>query len=260
MLKHLFKLFLFTMIFSCASEKPEGKTEAEILFKEAKILMDDGRYIMATEKLNLLRSQYPYSFFATPAELMLADILFLQENYVEAAAAYILFRDFHPKSADTEYVIYKTAESYFKQIPETFDRDLGAAFEAIKYYKELLEKFANSKYVGDTIEKIKKSQKMIEEKEQYIADFYFKTKNFKAAKYRYLKIVRELENIAIVDHAMKRTILSAHHAQEYTDCNTYADKFFNLLSESSKKDIIEIKEKCKNSNNTNEGANSNDQL
>jgi len=96
------------LVFSCASEKPEGKTEAEVLFKEAKILMDDGRYIMATEKLNLLRSQYPYSFFATPAELMLADILYLQENYVEAAAAYILFRDFHPKSTDIEYVIFNS--------------------------------------------------------------------------------------------------------------------------------------------------------
>jgi outer membrane protein assembly factor BamD len=247
------------LVFSCASEKPEGKTEAEVLFKEAKILMDDGRYIMATEKLNLLRSQYPYSFFATPAELMLADILYLQENYVEAAAAYILFRDFHPKSTDIEYVIFKTAESYYKQIPDTHDRDLGAAFEAIKYYKELLERFPQSKYVGDTIEKIKSSQKMIEEKEQYIADFYFKTKNYKAAKYRYLKIVRELDNVAIVDHAMKRVVLSAYHAEEYSECNTYADKFFNLLSESAKKDIIEIKDKCKTSKSENVGVNSNDQ-
>jgi outer membrane protein assembly factor BamD len=259
MFKYLCKFILFILICSCASEKPEGKTEAEILFKEAKMLMDDGRYIMATEKLNLLRSQYPYSFFATPAELMLADILFMQENYVEAAAAYILFRDFHPKSTDTEYVIFKTAESYYKQIPDTHDRDLGAAFEAIKYYKELLEKFPQSKYVGDTIEKIKSSQRMIEEKEQYIADFYFKTKNFKAAKYRYLKIIRELDNVAIVDHAMKRVVLSAHNAEEYAECKTYADKFFNLLSESSKKDIMELIEKCKNAKSENVGANTNDQ-
>jgi len=259
MLKFILKLALFMLVFSCASEKPEGKTEAEILFKEAKLLMDDGRYIMATEKLNLLRSQYPYSFYATPSELMLADILFMQENYVESAAAYILFRDFHPKSVDIEYVIFKIAESYYKQIPETHDRDLAAAFESIKYYKELLERYPQSKYVADTVEKIKSAQKMIELKEQYIADFYFKTKNYKAAKYRYLKIMRELDNSEIVDHSMKRIVMSAFHANEFSECKAYSDKFFNLLSDSSKKDIIGISEKCKNANSASTGVNSNDQ-
>jgi outer membrane protein assembly factor BamD len=82
---------------SCASKRPQGTTEAEVLFKEAKDLISKSRYIQASEKLNSLRSQYPYSFYATHAELLQADILFAQENYAESAAAYILFRDFHPK-------------------------------------------------------------------------------------------------------------------------------------------------------------------
>ena len=92
-------------------------------------MMEDGRYLLATEKLNQLKNQYPYSFYATPSELMLADILYKQENYVEAAASYLLFKEFHPKHEKIAYVIYKIAESYYEQIPETYDRDLQPAFE-----------------------------------------------------------------------------------------------------------------------------------
>ncbi|MEX1099820.1 MAG: outer membrane protein assembly factor BamD, partial [Bacteriovoracaceae bacterium] len=140
------KLIFFTLfiLVGCATEKPEGKTAAEVLYKEAQNLMDDGRYLLATEKLNQLKNQYPYSFYATPAELLQADILFEQENYVEAAAAYLLFKDFHPKHDKMPYVIFKIAESYFEQIPDTFDRDLQPAFEAIKYFKELVFRFPSS--------------------------------------------------------------------------------------------------------------------
>jgi outer membrane protein assembly factor BamD len=80
-------LVLSLLVISCATKRPQGQTEAEVLFKEAKELIGKSRYIQATEKLNAIRSQYPYSFYATHAELLQADILFAQENYAESAAA-----------------------------------------------------------------------------------------------------------------------------------------------------------------------------
>ncbi|MFT6604810.1 MAG: outer membrane protein assembly factor BamD, partial [Bacteriovoracaceae bacterium] len=127
-------LFLFASLFlaSCSSTRPSGKTEAEVLYKEAQMLVDDGRYLMATEKLNSLRSQFPYSYFATHAELLQADILFDQENFVEAAAAYILFKDFHPRHKKISYVVWRIAESFNNQRPASYDRDLSPLYEAIK--------------------------------------------------------------------------------------------------------------------------------
>jgi outer membrane protein assembly factor BamD len=179
---------------SCASKRPEGTTEAEVLFKEAKDLISKSRYIQASEKLNSLRSQYPYSFYATHAELLQADILFAQENYVESAAAYILFRDFHPKHEEMGYVIHRISESFYRQLPETFDRDLSAGIEASKYYQELLQLYPNTPYVTDARERITKIEDMIQKKEIYIADFYFKTKDFQAAKARYEEILPTLKN------------------------------------------------------------------
>jgi outer membrane protein assembly factor BamD len=185
---------LSLLIISCASKRPEGVTEAEVLFKEAKELVSKSRYIQATEKLNAIRSQFPYSFYSTHAELLQADILFSQENFAESAAAYILFRDFHPKYEDLGYVIFRISESFYLQLPETFDRDLSAGIEAIKYYNELLQSYSKTDYVKDAQSRITKIEDMIEKKEIYIADFYFKTKDFFAAKARYEDILKTLKN------------------------------------------------------------------
>jgi outer membrane protein assembly factor BamD len=181
-------------VISCATKRPTGTTEAEVLYKEAKDLVAKSRYIQATEKLNAIRSQYPYSYYATSAELMQADILFAQENYAEAASAYILFRDFHPKYNELGYVIFRISESFYRQLPTTFDRDLSAGTEAIKYYNELLQNYPNTEYVKDAQTRISQIEDMLEKKEIYIADFYFKTKDYEAAKARYEEILKTLKN------------------------------------------------------------------
>lgn len=187
-------LFLSLVVISCATKRPQGSTEAEILFKEAKDLISKSRYIQATEKLNAIRSQYPYSYYATHAELLQADILFSQENYAEAASAYILFRDFHPKYTELGYVIFRISESFYRQLPSTFDRDLSAGVEAIKYFNELVQNYPDTEYVKDAQARINQIEEMIERKEIYIADFYFKTKDFEAAKSRYEDILKTLKN------------------------------------------------------------------
>lgn len=193
MIKYLLICLCFITI-SCATKRPEGATEAEVLFKEAKELVSKSRFIQATEKLNTLRSQYPYSFYATHAELLQADILFSQENYAESAAAYILFRDFHPKYSEMGYVVFRISESFYRQLPETFDRDLSAGIEAIKYFNELTQSYAGTEYAKDALTRVNRIEDMLEKKEIYIADFYFKTKDFVAAKSRYEDILKSLKN------------------------------------------------------------------
>jgi outer membrane protein assembly factor BamD len=172
-------LLLSLFAISCASKRPEGSTEAEILYKEAKDLISKSRFIQATEKLNSIRSQYPYSFYATHAELLQADIL---------------FRDFHPKYNELGYVVFRISESFYRELPATFDRDLTAGIEAIKYFKELILNYPNTEYVKDAQSRINQIEEMIERKEIYIADFYFKTKDYGAAKARYEDILKFLKN------------------------------------------------------------------
>ena len=241
----LIKIALIAVIsISCALETPKGKTKAEVLFKESKILKEDGRYILATEKLNQLKNEHPYSFFAVPAELMLADILYEQESFVESAAAYIIFRDFHPKHPQTPYVVYKIAESFYKQIPDTFDRDLESAFESIKYYKEVLANYPESEYAKDANKKINEAQNMIIQKEKYIADFYYKTESYNAAMWRYKNILENIKDIKVVRHSMLRLIQSSFYANKFKECLHYSKNFIPLFKDDKKSEAKNFQSKC----------------
>lgn len=240
----LFPVAFLFLVFACSSDKPEGKTEAEILFKEAKELIEAERFILATEKLNQIKTQHPYSFYATPAELLQADVLFEQENYVEAAAAYLLFRDFHPKHEKIPYVVFKIAESYHKQIPDTIDRDLEPAMESLKYYDEVIQKYGDSSYAKDAKKRIEKSKKMLRQKDQYIADFYFKTKEWSAARYWYLDILENHREPKTRNHAMVRTVAATRKLKEWEACRDYSEKFLQLVDKESKKEIKSLLDNC----------------
>jgi outer membrane protein assembly factor BamD len=246
MIQRLTAFILFLIIISCSSDKPKGRTEAEVLFKEAEELVKSERYILATEKLNTIKTQHPYSFYATPAELLQADVLFMQESFVESAAAYLLFRDFHPKHERIAYVIFRIAESFYKQIPDTIDRDLEPAIEAIKYYDEVIQKYADSSYKKDSEVKITKAKAMLRDKDLYIADFYFKTKQYSPARYWYLDILENHKDEKTRKHAMARTIMATFQLKEWQPCLDYIEKFYQFVDKDSHSEIKSIKQNCKN--------------
>lgn len=239
-------IILILLAIGCASDKPKGKTKAEVLFKEATQLVKEERYLLATEKINQLKNQYPYSYYATPAELMQADIFYAQENYVEAAAAYLIFRDFHPKHEKLSYVIYRIAESYYNQLPDTNDRDLEAAKEAIKYYTELVNKFSTTAYAKKAKGKIAECRKRIRDYEQYVADFYFKTEKYKAARWRYNHILENFRNTKLRSHSMQKIILSTYFLKEYKNCIQLTEEYTPDLTESDKKVVNQYRKYCAN--------------
>jgi outer membrane protein assembly factor BamD len=240
-------LIIMALVFvltSCSSPRPKGTTEAEVLFREAKVLMEAGRFILATEKLNRIRSKYPYSYYATFAELLAADVLFKQENYAEAAAAYIVFKDFHPKHKKSDYVLWKIGESFYKQLPDTFDRDLSSGFEAIKYFKELKRVHAKSEYAKNADESIGKCEEMIRQKEKYIADFYFKTKVYDAARFRYENIIEVFQEPKVRAHAMVRAIEASSKLKDLAYCKHNKDVYSELIKKDYKEQLDDALEAC----------------
>ncbi|MDD0854813.1 outer membrane protein assembly factor BamD [Halobacteriovorax sp. GB3] len=230
---------------SCAVTRPEGKTEAEVLFKEAQELVNAGRYLLATEKLRTIRSKYSYSLFNAKAELLQADILYMQESYVEAAAAYIIFRDFHTKYTELDYVLFRIAESYYNQIPETFDRDLSAAHMAIQYYTELLRSYRASKYLEGAKTKIEKAKQMIRNKEKYIADFYYKTEKYNASKVRYEKILKEFpDREDLRSYAIYKHMQASYMLEDKQACLTMFEKYQSFLSDKEKTKAANLVKEC----------------
>ncbi len=244
-------IFILTILssltfYSCSTPRPSGETEAEVLYKEAQQLTEEGRYLLATEKLNQIRSKYPYSYYATFAELMSADVLYDQENFAEAAAAYIVFKDFHPRHKKADYVMYRIGESFFKQIPESYDRDLSPAYEAIKYYQELKNIHGGTEYGEKAAGRIEECQQMIRDKEQYIADFYYKTEVYDAARFRYKMIIEEFREPKMRSHAMVRTFLASAEIGDKDYCRQHNDFYKQMVAKDYLDNLSQAYDSCMN--------------
>ncbi len=189
---------VFSSLFlsSCASSTKNQNTP-EAMFAQAKEFEEGERFDIAISKYNDVRNKFPYSPLATEAELAIADAQFKRENYVESQIYYQNFRDLHPRHKKIDYVVYRTAMSYYMQLPETIDRDLTLGNDAIYHFDEVIKSYPNSEYANDA--KMKKQDVLtrLAEKELYIADFYFKNKQYAPALKRYEQCLSKFSGIGL---------------------------------------------------------------
>ena len=215
------------LLASCSSTPvKEGGSKAETLFFDIERSIKNGRYLLALEKIDTLRSKYPFSIHAIPAELLRAEIFVKQENYADAIDAFTTFANFHPRHKKIEYVYWMIAESNFRLIPDTVDRDLTMAKEAILAYRKLIQRFPGTDYAKKSKEKILTSIDLIEEREEYVADFYYKTKKYHAAKYRYSGIIEKTQNTKRKKKAARRVIRSFVALKSWEECISYSSDFY----------------------------------
>lgn len=183
------------MISACASTEQIDTSTAEGAYKLAERYEKDERFEEAVIKYTEVKNKHPYSRFALMAELKIADVQFTRESYIEAQYAYQTFKDLHPKHPQIDYVTYRLGLSYFNQLPSTIDRDLSLAEKAILYFDEVMAAYATSQYAKEAGEKKSLALKMLAEKEMYIAEFYFKKKQFGSALGRYETVLKTYANI-----------------------------------------------------------------
>jgi outer membrane protein assembly factor BamD len=192
------------VFFSGCASAPVNDNEPERLYKEALDDIQSDHYQVAVEKLKLVRNKFPYSSWATEAQLKIADVYFLQDAFAEAALAYEAFRDLHPKHEKVPYAMFRAAKSYFSDAPGTVARDLTTVQKALDAYNEFLRRFPQAPEVADAKKDVTEARRLLSEKELYIGDFYFKRDFFDSAKPRYQKILNLYpETAAAVDAKQK---------------------------------------------------------
>jgi outer membrane protein assembly factor BamD len=167
-------------LWGCAGAEKREVPPAEALFTQAKEAVEKDSFDEADELIMTMREEYPFSPLAIEAELLSADVLFKREKFIEAAAAYRAFEENHPAHAKVPYAIYKRALSYYGQL-ESVDRDQTPAKTMTDLFKRLLSAYPNSEYAKDAGEKIKEGMELLAGHELYVARFYFRKDEYRAA-------------------------------------------------------------------------------
>lgn len=192
----IFGFLACVFLAGCASEEKNLDTP-EGMFKYAQEFDNAERYEIALTKYADVKNKFPYSSLATEAELAIAEVHYKREAYPEAQVSYQNFRDLHPKHPKIDYVIYKTAMSYYMQLPDTIDRDLTLGHDAIYHFGEIIRLYPKSQYAAEAKQKREETYIKLAEKELYIADFYLKQKKFSAALRRYEAMVAKYSGFGL---------------------------------------------------------------
>ena len=207
----------------CSSDDKKADT-AEAAYEQAQSFDKDERYEEAIRRYQEVKNKYPYSKFATMAELAIADAYYRQESFPEAQVSYQTFKELHPKHPQSDYVTYKLGMSFFEQLPSTTDRDLSLSESALLYFDEVLAVYPKSEHAKDAAQKKEDTLKKLADKEMYIADFYFKRKTYLSALPRYEGLLKNYPNLGYDQKALLRAAQSAARLGELDRAKQYAAK------------------------------------
>jgi outer membrane protein assembly factor BamD len=236
-LKLLFFSLIATLNFSCSLEEKVGDTP-EAAFKIAQDFEKSDRLQIAIQRYSDVKNKFPYSALATEAELAIADIYFKMEDFAEAQVSYQNFREFHPKHPKVDYAIFRAGLSYFQQLPDSIDRDLTLANDAIYSFNELIKKFPESTFKSEAEDYRRKAFIMLNEKELYIADFYFKNKMFDSALNRYEMSYKKFSGFGLDARSVVGAIRSARELNDTQKEKRYLEILNAKFGDSSEAKLL----------------------
>ncbi len=178
------------LLSGCSLFEEEYKMEksSDELVSEGSSAFVSGDYRTAVRAYTDLKDWYPFSKYAILAELKIADSHYYLEEYDEAIIAYEEFERMHPRNEAVPYVIYQIGMSWFDQI-DTVDRDNTPAQSSLIQFMRLIEQYPESEFSGQAKKNIIVCHENLAGHELYVANFYMKTKKYKAALERFEYLV-----------------------------------------------------------------------
>jgi outer membrane protein assembly factor BamD len=141
-------------------------------------------YPRAIQHFQEVIDNYPYSDYATLAELKIADTQFEQRNYEEAASYYQDFVELHPGHDKVPYAIYRNGLCSFERMRGA-DRDQGPTREAISQFETLIQRYPDAQEATDARARLTEARERLAEQDLMIADFYYEQGTYHAAIRRY---------------------------------------------------------------------------
>ncbi len=184
-LLNLSALLFAALLAGCASsgnidDETYGLTVSE-LYQEAKRLLTSSEYASAIQYYEKLESRFPYGTYAERARIEMAYAYYKDAQPETAIVAADRFIKLHPNHPNVDYAYYLRGLASFDNsisfMDKLFDqepseRDPQAVRRAFKYFSELIKRFPKSRYVPDSIKRMKELRENLALYEIHVAKFY----------------------------------------------------------------------------------------
>jgi outer membrane protein assembly factor BamD len=181
-------------------------------FESAEAAFDDERYNESIKFFEHVKNKFPYSKYATLADLRIADAHYAREKWLEAADAYRLFVRFHPRHEKVGYATFRIAQGYFNETDDSFaselffgtsaERDQTATRDAIRAFDDYLARFPEGEHVVEAREQRVLARTKLAEHDLYAAAFYAQRNKHLGALWRYQRIADEYSDTPLAPRAL----------------------------------------------------------
>jgi outer membrane protein assembly factor BamD len=185
--------------------------DAQKLYSEAKTLMNKKGYDQAIKLLEKLEARYPYGRYAQQAQLDIAYAYYKSGEADLAVLAADRFIKMHPNHSDVDYAYYLKGLANFNEdlgvLGGVVDRDLTqrdprASLEAFDAFRELVERFPNSKYVTDSRLRMQYLVNSLAAHEIHVARYYYNRGAYVAAINRCQSVIAQYPNAPSHEEAL----------------------------------------------------------
>ena len=237
-LRSLLAVVALVTLAACGSNpKEQDETagwSANRLYAAAKEAQGEGSWETAVKMLEKLEARYPYGRFAQQAQLELAYVYWKSNEPGSALAAADRFIKLHPNHPAVDYALYLKGLVNFNEDlglvghlsnQDLTERDPKAAREAFESFKELVNRFPNSKYAPDSIKRMNYLVNALASLEVHVARYYMKRGAYIAAANRAQVAVETYAQAPAIEEAMYILVL-AYDKLGMTELRDDADRVF----------------------------------
>jgi outer membrane protein assembly factor BamD len=184
---------------------------ASKLYADAQEEMAGGHYEAAIKLFERLESNYPFGTYAAQAQMEIAYAHYKAQDQAEALAAVERFIKLHPNHPQVDYMYYLRGLINFNdQIgflnfiyeQDATERDPKATREAYAAFKQLVDKFPNSKYTPDSLDRMRYLVNAMASYEVHVARYYYRRGAYLAAANRAMGIMNDYRDSPAIEEAL----------------------------------------------------------
>jgi len=182
---------------------------AERAFERAENAFRRKDFELARSLYTEVYQNFPYSQYASISEFRIADCHFYERRYVRAVDAYRRFIRFHPTHERVAEAHFQVAMSFVKQMPgdwfmmpPSYERELREAESAYQTLGLFLENFGHTEFAEEARYERARILDRLASHELYVAEFYFRRDNARAAASRCEYLLNRYPNASQVPQAL----------------------------------------------------------
>jgi outer membrane protein assembly factor BamD len=211
----LMGLIAITLLAGCAGS--DGQKDDTDTWSEAKL------YSEATEKLNdadfgkcgkyfeKLEARFPFGPYSQQAQINAAYCYWKAQDTTQALVSIDRFIKLHQGNDNLDYAYYLKGLITFNDDlgwlgrftgQDLSERDPKAAKDAFESFKVVVERFPNSKYAPDSLDRMRYIVNSLAEADVIIARFYYQRGAYLAAANRAQLVIRDYDRAPAVEEAL----------------------------------------------------------